>query len=144
MRHGGRLTLDDDVAEADIGKLRALAEVQSQRDLSSDDYMRRAWALGNLIELYLLAPAIDEVKQAHEHPGPPPDRSARAMQYAKDLAKMARPGAFEIFSTRRQIVRYLDLYVELCPSGALEAAVAIADQVARLLPAQLPEDISRG
>jgi glucosamine--fructose-6-phosphate aminotransferase (isomerizing) len=106
----------------------------SLRDLSSDDYARRAWALGNLIELYLLAPVTDELNQAHGQPGPPPDWNALATQYAKELAKMARPGAFEIFSTRRQIVRYLDLYVELCPSGALEAAVAIAEQVARLLP----------
>ena len=103
--------------------------------------MRRAWALGNLIELYLLVPTIDEVKQAYEHPGSP-NWGARATQYAKDLAKMARPGTFEIFSTRRQIVRYLDLYAELYPSGALEAAVGIAEQVVRLLPAQVPDDIS--
>ena len=142
MRHGGRLTQGADAANGEIGKLWALAEVQSLRDLSSVDYARRAWALGNLIELYLLAPVINEVKQAHQHPGPPPDWRALATHHAKELAKMARPGAFEIFSTRRQIVRYLDLYVELCPSGALEAAVAIAEQVATLLPAQLPEDIS--
>ena len=144
IRHASRLTQGDDAANGEIGKLWSLAEVQSLRELSSFDYARRAWALGNLIELYLLAPVINEVKQAREHPGPPPNWSMLATQHAKELAKMARPGAFEIFSTRRQIVRYLDLYVELCPSGALEVAVAIAEQVARLLPAQLPDDILPG
>ena len=154
MRHGGRPTPELDGADGEIGKLWALAEVQSLRDLASVvqslrdlasvKYARRAWALGNLIELYLLAPVIAEVNLAQADPARPPDWTQLATRYAKELAKMARPGPFEIFSTRRQIVRYLDFYVELCPSGALEAAVAIAEQVARLLPAELPEEISRG
>jgi hypothetical protein len=141
MRHGGRPTPGADATDREVGKLWTLAEVQSLRDLSSVDYARHAWALGNLIELYLLAPAIDEVRQACRPPTPQPDWQALATQYAKELAKMTRPGAFEIFSTRRQIVRYLDLYGELSPP--LEAAVAIAEHVANLLPEELPEDISR-
>jgi hypothetical protein len=140
MRHGGRLMQDTDPANGEIGQLWKLAEIQSLRELSSFEYTRRAWALGSLIDLYLLAPVIKEVKEAREHPGPPPDWRALATNKAKELAKMARPGADEIiFSTRRQIVRYLDFYGELCPS--LEEAVGIAEQVARLLPAQLPEDV---
>ena len=144
LRHAGRLTQELPLLESPIGKLWALAEVQSLRDLSSSDYARRAWALGNLIELYMLAPVTNEVLDMHATLVPPPDWSALAEHYARELVKMARPGAFEIFSTRRQIVRYLDLYVELCPSGALESAVDIAERVAGLLPAQVPEDISRG
>jgi hypothetical protein len=144
MRHGAQLTQSVQAANADIGKLWALAEVQSLRDVSSLDYRRQAWALGNLIELYLLAPVIPEVVQAHQQPGPPPrDWRALAQQRAEELARMARPIAFEIFSTRRQIVRYLDFYVELCPP-TLEPAVAIAAQIAELLPAQVPEDIVAG
>jgi hypothetical protein len=144
MRHAGRLTQSADAADGEIGKLWGLAEIQSLRDLSSVDYARHAWALGNLIELYLLAPVLEEVKGPQEHVAPPPEWGALAARYAKELAKMVRPGTFEVFSTRRQIVRYLDFYVELCPSGTLESAVTIAEQVARLLSAQLPEDISRG
>jgi hypothetical protein len=142
MRRANRLAENAEESNGKIGNLWTLAEVQSLRDLASDDYARRAWALGNLIELYLLAPVIEEVKEAHAPHIPMPDWPARATRYASELAKMARPGAFEIFSTRRQIVRYLDFYVDLCPPGAMEDAVAIAEQVARLLPAQLPEDIS--
>src|SRR5262249_56387612 len=108
----------------------------------SNDYARRAWALGNLIELYLLAPVISEVV-AHSLEAPS-GWPARATQYALELTKMARPGAFEIFSTRRQIVRYLDFYVELCQPPSIEAAVSIAEQIANLLPAEVPEDITRG
>src|SRR5262249_19027038 len=115
MWHGDRLMQ----ANEEIGNLWALAEVQSLRELSR--YERRAWALSNLIELYLLAPAIKDL-QARARPGPPPDWRALATHHAKELAKMARPGAFEIFSTRRVMVQYLDLYAELCPSGTLEGA----------------------
>lgn len=144
LRHAGRLPLEAPSVESPIGKLWALAEVQSQRDLSSSDYARRVWALGNLVELYMLAPVTREVLDAHALVVPPPDWPALAERHARELARMAQPGAFEIYSTRRQIVRYLDLYVELCPSGALESAVDIAEHVAVLLPAQVPEDYSRG
>lgn len=144
MRHGGRLSPPADLAESPVGKLWALAEVQSLRDVSSGDYMRRAWALGNLIELYMLAPVTPEVLNANATAAPPPDWGALAERYAREMVQMARPGAFEIFSTRRQIVRYLDLYAELCRSGGLEPAVDIAERVAGLLPAEVPEDISRG
>jgi hypothetical protein len=143
MRHSNRLPQDADPPSRAIGKLWSLAEVQSLRDLTRDEYKRRAWALGNLIELYLLAPVIPEVIAASGQ-NPPVDWKANASRYAKELAAMPRPGLFEIFSTRRQIVRYLDLYVELCPPGVLEPAAAIAEEVARLLPAHVPEDISRG
>jgi hypothetical protein len=165
MRHAGRRMPDAYLPGRDIGRLWALAEAQSLRDVSSEEYERRAWALGNLIELYLLAPVITEVGQLYQAPAAPPasgalpaapaappaapsappvpDWRGLAIQYATELAAMVRPGAFEIFSTRRQIVRYLDLYVELCPSGTLEEAVGIAEEVARLLPEQSAEDISR-
>jgi hypothetical protein len=143
MWHGGHRTQSVQAANANIAKLWALAEVQSLRDVSSLDYDRHVWALGNLIELYLLAPVIPEVVQAHAQRGRRPKWEALAMQRAAELAQMARPGAFEIFSTRRQIVRYLDFYVELC-EPSLEDAVSIAAKVAELLPAQVPEDGSPG
>lgn len=143
LRHAGRPQSCGQAVEAQehLGKLWALAEVQSLRDLSSDGHTQRAWALGNLIELYMLAPVTQEVLTMHAGQPLPPDHwSALALRYAKDLARMARPGAFEVFSTRRQVLRYLDLYMELCPPGVLEAAVKIAVEVAGVLPGQLPDD----
>ncbi len=143
IRHGGRLP-PLPPSESSVGKLWALAEVQSLRDAASDDYTRRAWAFGNLIELYMLAPVIPEVLSAHAMLAPPPDWPELAERCARQLAQLARPGNFEIFSTRRQIVRYVDLYAELCRSADLEPAVVIAERVAELLPAEVPEEIARG
>ena len=139
LRHAGRPLIGLDAASRDIVKLWVLAEVQSLRDELSDDFERRAWALGNLVELYLLAPAIPELLL----PGPPRDWRMLALDRARQLATMVRPNNFEVFSTRRQIVRYLDLYSELCAGGGLEPAVAIAEQVVDVLPAQTVDDISR-
>ena len=143
LRHAGRPQPCGQAVEAQehLGKLWALAEVQSLRDLSCDEHTRRAWALGNLIELYMLAPVTKEVLKMHTGQSLPQGHwSALALRYARDLARMARPGAFEVFSTRRQVMRYLDLYTELCPSGVLEETVKMAVEVAGVLPGQLPDD----
>jgi len=131
LRGAGRLPPGDESPSRDLGKLWALSEVQSLRDLSGDNLERRAWALGNLIELYLLAPVIPAVAVSH------PQMTLlnwgeQAVHYAKQLVDMADPGAFEVFSTRRQILRYLDLYVELCPS--LELLVPAAKNIVLQLP----------
>jgi hypothetical protein len=143
LRHAGRPQPCGRAVEAQahLGKLWALAEVQSLRDLSGDGHAQRAWALGNLIELYMLAPVTKEVLKMHAGQSLPQGHwLALALRYARDLARMARPGAFEVFSTRRQVLRYLDLYMELCPPGVLEEAVKIAVEVAGVLPGQLLDD----
>ena len=80
------------------------------------------------------------MKQSRGRRAQPAYWTERATQYAGELAKMARPRSFEVFSTRRQMLRYLDFYVEVCPS--IEDAVNIAGEVVNLLPAERPEDIS--
>lgn len=143
MRHAGRLIHIANSATEEIGKLWTLVEVQSLRDLSNSSYSRQAWARGSLIELYMLAPAIDEVDEAREPLGASPDWTARAVIQAKELAKMAQPGTFQMFSTRRKVMRYLDLYAEICPSDAFEIVTTAAEQIAQVFPAQRPEDIRR-
>lgn len=139
LRGAGRLPPGDESPSRDIGKLWALSEVQSLRDLSGDNLERRAWALGNLIELYLLAPVIPAV--AVSHPGMTPlTWGEKAVSYAKDLVDMAEPGAFEVFSTRRQILRYLDLYIELW--SGLEVLMPAAEAIVKQLPPP-PRDLER-
>ncbi len=117
-------------------KLWDLAEVQSLRDLSSAKSSVREWALGNLIELYLLAPAMPAVAARY----PAANWIERARQHAASLADSASADSFEVFSTRRQIARYLDWYAELCDGKLPESVLAIADAVIDLLPAQRPAD----
>ena len=112
-------------------KLWALAEVQAQLDLQDPDPQCRVWALGNLIELYLLAPTIPGVA------GRGPDWPAQAEAHAQRLLATSANGAFELFSTRRQIKRYVDWYARLAqPDRPWDAQVlAAAARIVAMLPA---------
>lgn len=131
LRAGGRLPADADSPGRDSTALWNLAEVQALHDLTLSAPMARAWALGNLIELYLLAPAL-----AGLAPRPQTWATLAAAQ-ARLLVDGAAEGAFEVFSTRRQVGRYLDWYARVAP--ALPAAVlAAASAVLAVLPAETP------
>ena len=114
-------------------KLWDLAEVQAQLDLQDPDPQIRVWALGNLIELYLLAPTIAGVA------GRDPDWPALATAHAERLLATSANGAFELFSTRRQIKRYVDWYARLAqPDRPWDARVlAAAARIVALLPAEV-------
>jgi hypothetical protein len=64
----------------------------------------------------------------------------KAREHAASLVDTASADSFEVFSTRRQIARYLDWYAELCDGKLPEALLKIADAVIDLLPAQRPAD----
>jgi hypothetical protein len=66
----------------------ALADLTAKRDLG--DPAERKWALGSLIELAILKGDQDAAKK-----------------WAEDLAAITKPGDFELFSTRRQLNRYV-------------------------------------
>jgi hypothetical protein len=110
-------------------KLWALAETQSLTDLQSDQKLSRAWAMGNLLELYLLAPLIDGIRERD----PIENFSARARRYASELVGEAGPASFAVFSTRRQVARYLEWYDQLT-HGSLAPIHGIAEAVFDLLP----------
>ena len=110
--------------------------MQALHDLSAPQPSQRSWALGNLIELYLLAPTIAGLPKR----GPAWHKQAAGM--ARSLAEGAQEGAFEVFATRRQVQRYLDWYARLgadsaissLPKGLLDAA----DAVLAALPLETP------
>ena len=140
LRCGGRLGLDAEGPGRDSAALWSSAEVQALHDAASGAPQARIWALGNLIELYLLAPAV-------------PGLAARGAAWAEMAAMQARAmidgtaeGAFELFSTRRQVQRYLSWYAALpgttLPAQLLDAAAAVL----AVLPAPAPSawDYARG
>ena len=132
----GRLAADAAAPGRDLAALWSLAEVQALHDLSAPQPSQRSWALGNLIELYLLAPSIAGLPKR----GPAWHKQAASM--ARSLAEGAQEGAFEVFATRRQVQRYLDWYARLgadsavstLPKGLLDAA----DAVLAALPLETP------
>jgi hypothetical protein len=127
LRAGGQLDAQADSPGRDTTALWNLAEVQALHDLDSAQRLERAWALGNLIELYLLAPAINGLAKRGA------GWDALAASHARLLADGAAEGAFEVFSTRRQVQRYLDWFARLgadaavstLPAGLLTAANAV-------------------
>jgi hypothetical protein len=130
----------DDPTNGDIEKLWTLTEVLSQKDASSTDYTKRAWALGNLIELYLLAPLLPNLHVKHGLTAE--ECRQTALKFAGELVNWGKQGkksedAFEIFSTRRQIVRYRDFFFDLCEK--LEGVANDAEGILKIIPPNMPE-----
>ena len=77
-------------------------------DLNHENAKSRSWAHGNLLELYLLSllPEFGVDSRAI-------DAERLAIEHADKLIDTAGPHSFEAYSTRRQIVRYLEWYEEL-------------------------------
>ena len=134
LRGGGQLGSDVEAPGRDCAALWSSAEVQALHDAANGSPRVRNWALGNLIELYLLAPAL-------------PGLAARKAGWAELAAAQARvlvdnaaEGAFEVFSTRRQVLRYGAWYATLAATALPPAMLAAADAVLAVLPAQAPVD----
>jgi hypothetical protein len=101
-----------------------LAHVLSLTDLGSAQKRHVEWAYGNLVELYLLGMLIPEPLKEFGLE----ELKNRAGQRARDLVNHAGPDSFEVYSTRRQILRYVEWYSEMAPLGQLvNAAKAVLD-----------------
>ena len=132
LRGGGQLGSDADAPGRDSAALWSSAEVQALHDAAHGTPQARSWALGNLIELYLLAPAIAGLvarKTAW---------ADLAAAQARVLVDNAAEGAFEVFSTRRQVQRYRHWYATLAANALPPAVLAACDAVLAVLPAQAP------
>jgi hypothetical protein len=110
-------------------RLWALAETQSLTDLRNEDHSARKWAIANLIELYLLAPLIEGVRDRD----PVEHFAAKAQNYATELRELTGSRSFEVFSTRRQIARYLEWFNELAPA-TIAPIYGTTEAVFSLLP----------
>lgn len=128
LERSGRLVPSAPLPSQSPGALWDLAEVQSLGDLEKCGQSEREWALGNLIELYIIAPMVPAIATRH-----PPDFLRTMVETrTKELAAAAGATSFEAFSTRRQVIRYLEWYQEM---SALPAEViAVAEIAIRWLP----------
>ena len=87
---------------------------------------RVGWALGNLIELSLLAQILDISPSPGAEPWP-----SRAVRWAQ-LLLMTRTSTFQLYSTRRQLVRFAEWYPQLSASSFAAFAKQADDLVERL------------
>jgi CHAT domain len=125
----GRLPKPYNRAEQDVLSLWLMAEVQSLNDADRGHNGDRAWAYGNLAELYLLAPLVDELKKVRRGV----DFQQAAVQAAQKVTSLAGASSFHVFSTRRQVLRYLEWLNELAP--IFNGIVDPAEAVLKALPA---------
>ena len=134
-RFGARASLwasaADGREERDPAALWSLAHLLTLYDLNSKERSTRIWAHGNIIELYLLASVMG--------PGdgrPDQDEARnRALRYTDQLVDIAGRDTFEVYSTRRQILRYLEWFGG--PKGFSdigEFAYALAKDIFKRLP----------
>lgn len=110
-----------------------LSLLLSESDLSRDDPLRRFWALGNLLELHLLATAPG----AH---APGDDHRARAVESAEWLKQSYTPKyVIELKSTRRQLERYIRFFPLV--NAQLSALSPLAQELLNVLPQPEPTDL---
>ncbi len=116
----GRLPSPLDRSDQDTLSLWLAAEVQSLSDAETGDAGQRAWAYGNLAELYLLAPLVNGLPLLR----PNWDWTQRALEAARRIVALTRVSSFHVFSTRRQVLRYLEWLNLMAPGFQGLAATA--------------------
>jgi len=112
--------------EKNLNALWSLARLLSTYELSSNDRYRIIWAHGNLVELYMLSLIMPMSKNR-----PSPKEAERlALEHTDSLIDMAGRDAFAVYSTRRQIYRYISWYGKISKLGPqfIKLANAIFDR----------------
>ncbi|HET9963075.1 MAG TPA: CHAT domain-containing protein [Nitrospiraceae bacterium] len=113
----------------------SLAHLLSLYDLVSSKPDTRIWAHGNLIELYLLSLAM---KPDKDRPIPK-EAERRAIQYADALVDIAGRDSFHVYSTRRQILRYIDWFGKISNLG--NATRQLARNIVQRFPEEVEENV---
>jgi len=130
---GPGLALDPYEEHNQPASLWSLVHDLSLNDLRGKDDQYRLWALGNLVELYLIAPLVNPPRQRVAVP--PKEWRARAMRHAHALVDLAGPASWDVYCTRRQILRYANWYPEIAEVGPV---VELAWDLAETLPTLHP------
>ena len=113
-----------------IDTLWSLAKVLSLIDLRSHNETRAKWALTNLIELYVVGTLIDAVTENNK-PEKVADLKAGALRYAEDFVRIAGERSFSLYSTRRQMLRYIKWFGRVAD---IQPAVDVASEVIKKFP----------
>jgi hypothetical protein len=118
--------------ERDPVNLWTLARILSNQDLRSKQATGVDWALGDLIELHVLAcfPELHDVITESE-------AERIALDHAEELVANADADSFVVYSTRRQMLRYVDWYGKEANLGEV---ARLAQIVSEVLPETANED----
>ena len=124
--------LNSDQEEKDPKALWSLAHLLALYDFNGQNQEHRIWGLGNLIELYLLA-LIMKI----DGPLKPAEFERRALQYADMLVDLAGRDAFMVYSTRRQILRYVEWFGEI--ANLEKPIIDLANRIAEKFPKEVED-----
>jgi hypothetical protein len=114
------------------------AEVMSNEDSSSYSDIRKAWALGNLVEIEIIkgmikiSPYTDNDHKIGEF-----FDIDKALDFIKDMLQISNPYSFEAYSTLQQIKRYKRIYFEPLAKDLSYYTSSFIDQ----LIAEFPDDL---
>lgn len=118
--------------ERELGALWSLARHLSLYDHHSNERQTKAWAHGNLMELYLLSLIME---RREGWPDAPTGRKS-AVEHADSLIDIAGRLSFEVYSTRRQIFRYVQWFSDISDMGE---AHALAEEIFERFPREAEE-----
>lgn len=115
-----------EVPAAAIGRQKSAVDFQTQQRALA------IWAHGNLLELYLLSLIMEP------HPERPaaPEAARLALEHADSLIDLAGRDSFEVYSTRRQIFRYVEWFKQI---SAIEPMMPVAKQIFEKFPEDVEE-----
>ena len=117
--------------ESSLPTLWAMARMHSLYDLNNESKKAQAWAHGNLLELYLLSLLPDFGIRSDSI-----DAEGLALHHTERLIALAGPRSFEAYSTRRQILRYLEWYKHLA-GDRLAVLMPLAERIFERFPARV-------
>ncbi|HMM92955.1 MAG TPA: CHAT domain-containing protein [Bradyrhizobium sp.] len=115
-------------------QLWSMARLLSLYDTNHESPVTRGWAHANLIELYLLSLLPDLVGSIDQA-----EAMRLAVEHADQLLNIAGWDSFEAYSTRRQVLRYLEWYNDL--TGVyLAPLVDLAEQIFNRFPPEVEDE----
>jgi hypothetical protein len=114
-------------------QLWSMARLLSLYDTNHERRETRSWAHANLIELFLLS-LLPDLKGSIASG----EATRLAIEHADQLLSIAGWDSFEVYSTRRQMLRYLEWYNELA-GDYLAPLAGLAEQIFNRLPSEVEE-----
>lgn len=129
---GNNMARIDCTDEKDLNGLWSLAHQLSLYDLNGGEKEKTIWALGNLIELDLLSLLMHKGSDQPESG----EAQNRALEYATRLIETAGRESFEVYSTRRQMFRYMKWFGVL---SDVDSVKQLAEKIFNRLPEEAEE-----
>ncbi|MEM9592908.1 MAG: CHAT domain-containing protein [Acidobacteriota bacterium] len=110
------------------------ARTTAEIDLASARGRSVAWARSTLLELHLLAFALWQPTGSRTRRAKLAEHRDQALLHARELADLMADHALDIYTTRRQLLRYPSWFVHVDESGTLVRTLPLVEELVAVLP----------